>query len=868
MAQTQHFGLERFASEGRLSDEGYKFTGRDRDTLDNLLYRLFQHDHSDNSGGELQGPNFPIEATVNTTGGTIGANATFWYRIAYKDFEGSETYASPAMSISTAAALAAPPVMALTAATTGGTLAGGTYKYALSYYQNSGGQTAATNIATTVLTAGTTTGEITVTLNALPSTADGWKVYRKAPGEVQYYLLKTVASGATEYVDDGSDSPNCSITRPTSNTTNATNSITLSINSNDLPLDSRIVSWRIYRSATASFGENSLLATQTETTTEGGSDLVTTYLDTGGSGQYGTPLTQSVVPPAIPQLDAGDALSATGKRLNALLAPVGVHTWDTFMAGTLADSTIYNQTVPPYDMNVKRIDVFFQTGPTGVDGSNYVTVQVADDALIDEIQSIYTDTIPVNEIQNISNNATGGTFTLSFDGQGPTNDLEFDAPVIAIKEVQSLYNNATSGTFTLGDGTDTTSNINYNDSAATIKTRLETDITAITTVTVTGAGTSGNPWIITFDDPIGPFGVLTVTDSLGPSASSTIAVTTAGRYGVETELEKLSNITDVDVFGDGTAANPWVIEFLDPGSEDVAQITADDTNLTGGTTSISTAVQGSDGGTFTLSDGVDTTSAIAWDAADATIETRLETDITSITDVDVSGSGTAADPWLVTFLNPGDQDVPLLIGNNSGLANGASVFVEEVVEGSGITTIDVVCDAEEQFFSWISSTDLSGELEAEDGTGGSTVADTLASNDVAVELDTQNEENYWYVGLLEPGDYTAYFYVADFDATSTFDIKVVVDHLGTPSNLASLSVTSARTVYTPAYELKFTSTGVEELFFVVEKTDTGTDRVRIDKYEYELDLPVLSAGYNVTVEALVTGTPTTNGDDAQVTVWY
>jgi len=57
-------------------------------------------------------------------------------------------------------------------------------------------------------------------------------------------------------------------------------------------------------------------------------------------------------------------------------------------------------------------------------------------------------------------------------------------------------------------------------------------------------------------------------------------------------------------------------------------------------------------GTLTLSDGVDTTLAIAFDALAATVETRLETDITSITDVSVTGTGTSGDPWIITFLTP------------------------------------------------------------------------------------------------------------------------------------------------------------------------------------------------------------------------
>jgi hypothetical protein len=229
-----------------------------------------------------------------------------------------------------------------------------------------------------------------------------------------------------------------------------------------------------------------------------------------------------------------------------------------------------------------------------------------------------------------------------------------------------------------------------------------------------------------------------------------------------------------------------------------------------------------------------------------------------------------------------------------------------------------------------------------------------------MELDAQNENNFWQIGLLQAGDYAFRFWVADTDQTSTFIVRtneltketqslynnsstgdftitfqgqttaaivwnaadsavesalellsningvsvtgagtvgdpwlivfddpagnvdqittddagmngtstIATDVAGTSTALDSLSVTPARPVYTPEYELFVTLDGTEILQLEVEKTDTGTDRVRVDKYEYEVVLPVLHGGSTVTVEVLVTGTPTTNGDDLQTSLWY
>lgn len=58
------------------------------------------------------------------------------------------------------------------------------------------------------------------------------------------------------------------------------------------------------------------------------------------------------------------------------------------------------------------------------------------------------------------------------------------------------------------------------------------------------------------------------------------------------------------------------------------------------------------GGTFTLSDGTDTTSAIAWNASAFTIESEIESDIIAADDVNVTGAGTEADPWVIEFVSP------------------------------------------------------------------------------------------------------------------------------------------------------------------------------------------------------------------------
>jgi len=768
---TKYFDLEKFGAEGRISDKGYKFSLRDRQTIDSLLWTLINHDHRDvSTEGVLIGPSILPDLTVANTGGTMSGGIQYHYKVSFVDQYDNETEASTAATTVTDSPLASPTVPILATASTGGSLNPGVYRYALSYYQGTGGETRAANIASILVPTGTSTNTVTITLPDMPTGGTGWNVYRQDPTNSSYFYLDNQAAPATDYVDDGAIEPNCLLSRPTANSTNSLNKITIDINSADLPLDARIISWKIYRSTTVGlFGPSSLLATVVETTTEGGNDLVTTYVDSGGSTYAGTPLASSVMPPPVPQLDASAIFSEDSGRLSAVNAPKGVHSQNTFLSGTLVDATTYNEFYLPYDMPIERIDAYFLTAPTGLSsGTAYLTMRVSDDATMNEQQSVYTSSATDNEVQYV-------------------------------------YNNATSGTFTLSDGTSTTSDLDFDFTAAEIEAELEADIAAITDVAVGGAGTSANPWVIT-----------------------------------------------------------WV----DPGEQDISYtLIADDTNLVGGSSTVTVATNGSDGGTFTLSDGADTTNAINWDDVAATIKTRLETDITAYTEVTVTGTGTSSDPWIVEFNNPGSQAVDMMIADSSSL-NGTA-YVERDIEGYSSTQVDLIIDQNQAYHFWQSSLTDFGEAEAEDEIGGNggTVSDAFATNDVATQIEDQDDYAAWDIGTgIDAGDYTAKFFVY-VESGATYDAEVI-DNDGGATTVASTTVSDG-TTYIPAHELLFTDTGsTEDWEFRVTKTDAGAGVVRVDKYEYEVRHPTLHAGATASVEIIQTGSPTTNGDDVNTTIWY
>ena len=139
-------------------------------------------------------------------------------------------------------------------------------------------------------------------------------------------------------------------------------------------------------------------------------------------------------------------------------------------------------------------------------------------------------TFPEVTLDGTDQTVNGSTSAWQADATGETGgwNVTVVSTDFGIDEVQQVSNNATGGTFTLTFSGQTTAAMAYNAAAAT----------------------------------------------------------------VESALEALTNITAVTVTGSGTGADPWVVTFMDPGKQNVAEMTADDTGLTGGTSTISTTTGG------------------------------------------------------------------------------------------------------------------------------------------------------------------------------------------------------------------------------------------------------------------------------------
>jgi hypothetical protein len=194
-----------------------------------------------------------------------------------------------------------------------------------------------------------------------------------------------------------------------------------------------------------------------------------------------------------------------------------------------------------------------------------------------------------NEVQEISVFGSGGTFTLTFDGQ-------------------------------------TTGSISYGATAATVETALE-GLSNITDVTVTGTGTGEDPYVVTFVDP-GPGDVAemsgdassltgggggsteSVSHDPGTDEQQTITVTATGgtwtatfegersaaiphdttAATLQSALEAISTIGSGNVAVAGSTGGPWTVTFQGTlASTDVEMMTVDGSGLVGssGTEAIS-----------------------------------------------------------------------------------------------------------------------------------------------------------------------------------------------------------------------------------------------------------------------------------------
>lgn len=313
---TDHYGLTTLGAGDQLSENDYAFTRADRERIDNLLFLGVEgHRHTGAATGVTE-PDTAPTLEIDSLSGAIPSGTRVYYKYTYVDVAGTESAPSPEAFIDTPASVDAPTAPVVEYATTGGTLLGGAYYYALSAYTGTNiSETRAPAPAYLTVPTTTATNTVTLTLPALPSGADGFNVYRRAPGNSTYHHLDsvdmTVATPPTEYVDDGSVTADCDRPLPAANTTNSQNNITITL-PGATPAVPDGYTWKIYRTYVNGDYSNSLVTHRVETEEETYGDIIPYYTDQGASTQPGSPPAATVAIGAPEQIELTDAAEVQG----------------------------------------------------------------------------------------------------------------------------------------------------------------------------------------------------------------------------------------------------------------------------------------------------------------------------------------------------------------------------------------------------------------------------------------------------------------------------------------------------------------------------------------------------------------------------
>jgi hypothetical protein len=312
---TSNYGLQTLGPGEPFSTNGYKYVNADRHTIDNLLkIGAETHVHDGLEGSAIE-PDEGPELVLDVTAGTLPAGTRIYYKYTLVNAQGQETIPSTESFIDTPAAVETPAAPTVFYESTGGTLQPGNYYYSLSAYVNASiSETKAENPVHISVAVTSLTNVITIGLPTLPDGADGFNVYRRKPGQSKYFYLDSIdMTGATPtdiYVDDGSVGEDCDRGLPRYNTTNTTNTVTISLPAS-APLEEGYT-WKIYRTYVNGGWDSSFLTHIVEYVSEATPTIIDYYDDIGLSTSEGTYPTATLVTDSPSKIDLTDSAHVTG----------------------------------------------------------------------------------------------------------------------------------------------------------------------------------------------------------------------------------------------------------------------------------------------------------------------------------------------------------------------------------------------------------------------------------------------------------------------------------------------------------------------------------------------------------------------------
>lgn len=313
---TRRFALQQFGGPfgGSINDFGAKYSTSDRAVIDAVLAAFETHTHP--GGTRVADPLAAPAAVLSTIGGQLASNQTLYYTVSFLDRFGLETAASTEVTVATPAPVLAPNLPVLSGSTTPATLTPGLYLYALTSITASGAESQLGPVANISIVPG---GDPSVLIDPFPPLPDGatrFAIWRQSPYASAPTRLTTVNPVADPtWTDTGAipDNPQAGMpghTAPTSNTTNSSNTITITCPDAGLvsSAGSGITGWRLYRTdSSGNYTGASLIAEIVgHNTDENGQDagLMTVFVDDGTAiPVQGIPLARSqTLTPTAPVL--------------------------------------------------------------------------------------------------------------------------------------------------------------------------------------------------------------------------------------------------------------------------------------------------------------------------------------------------------------------------------------------------------------------------------------------------------------------------------------------------------------------------------------------------------------------------------------
>lgn len=312
-ARTRNLLLHYLVRGGHLNEDDYAVLGRDRDIIDQAIWKALSQRPGDVNAAAVDLATRP-SLDLDTSSGSLDAGQRYFYVYTLVDAFGIESLPSPENFVTIPAEIAEPSAPTAAAATTGGTLLAGTHYYAVSAYKGSSSlETTAPNWQRVQL-GSSNTSKVTLTLPSLPAGADGFNIYRRRPGTDDFRLIGTVdmvlSPFTTTFVDTGlADDPVKGLPKANNTSSQAQVEVSVPGATPDVPDG---YTWKIYRSTTSGVYVNALVHHVVEETSEGSGIITPTYMDIGLSTELGSPPDTQINYPSNPKVDLNDANEVSG----------------------------------------------------------------------------------------------------------------------------------------------------------------------------------------------------------------------------------------------------------------------------------------------------------------------------------------------------------------------------------------------------------------------------------------------------------------------------------------------------------------------------------------------------------------------------